>query len=66
MRTPPKPLPPEGRPSLDHPMLRLRPLSDHALFRELAYTCRQLYAIEHEIRRRRLIEQERQDRLGAR
>jgi len=64
-RKPPAPLELETPARTDRGLDFYRPLSDNALFRELAYTCRQLYAIEHEIRRRRALEQDRRDRLGA-
>jgi len=65
-RKAPRPLELETPTRTDRGLDFYRPLSDNALFRELAYTCRQLYAIEHEIRRRRMLEQDRHDRLASR
>lgn len=39
------------------PALRMRPLSDHALARELELLVRELAVVEAEIRRRRALEQ---------
>jgi hypothetical protein len=36
--------------------MSVRAMSDHALYRELEQTCRMLYALEHEIRRRRALD----------
>jgi hypothetical protein len=64
-RKPPKPLALEMASRLERGLDYYRPLSDNALRREMTYTCRQLYAIEHELRRRWMLEQDRNDRLAA-
>jgi len=64
-RKPPKPLELETPIHTQRGLDFYRPLSDNALRRELAYACRQLYAIEHELRRRWMLDQDRRDRLAA-